>query len=75
MILSYPLDVARNRLVPSREKLQGRYVYFCSEPEKYRSKLKLREQRKKEPLTSVFVANLDLAKDETRGSFCISSVL
>ena len=31
----------------SREKLQGRYVYFCSEPEKYRSQLKVREQCKK----------------------------
>jgi hypothetical protein len=50
----------------SREKLQGRYVYFCSEPEKYRSQLKVRKQRKKKPLATMLVANPDLADDEAK---------
>jgi len=49
-----------------REKLQGCYVYFCCEPEKYRSQLKVREQRKHKPLATMLVANPDLAEDEAK---------
>jgi len=50
----------------SREKFQGCYVYFCPEPEKYLSQLKVREQRKKMPLATMLVANPDLAEDEAK---------
>lgn len=49
-----------------REKLQGCYVYFCSEPKKYRSQLKAREQHKHKPLATMLVANPDLAEDEAK---------
>jgi len=49
-----------------REKLQGCYVYFCSEPKKYRSQLKAREQYKRKPLSSMLVASPDLAEDEAK---------
>jgi len=49
-----------------RKKLQGRYVYFCSDPIKYRYQLKVREQRKKEPVATMLVSNPDLAEDEAK---------
>ncbi|MHC4308163.1 MAG: hypothetical protein ACYSR7_06025 [Planctomycetota bacterium] len=49
-----------------REKFQGCYVYFSSEPKKYRSQMKAREQRKHKPFTTVLVANPDLAEDEAK---------
>ncbi len=49
-----------------REKLQGCYIYFCSEPKKYRCQLKVREQRKHKPLATMLVANPDLAEDEAK---------
>lgn len=49
-----------------REKLQGCYVYFCSEPDKYRMQLEAREQRKRKPLAAILVANPDLAEEEAR---------
>jgi hypothetical protein len=50
----------------SREKLQGCYVYFCSEPEKCRCQLKAREQPEKRPFATMLVANPDLAEDEAK---------
>jgi hypothetical protein len=49
-----------------REKSQGCYAYFSSEPNKYRSQIKAREQRKHKPFASVLVANPDLAEDEAK---------
>ncbi len=49
-----------------REKSQGCYVYFCSEPKKYPSQLKAREQRKHKPLATMLVANPDLAEEEAK---------
>ncbi len=49
-----------------REKFQGCYVYFCSEPKKYRCQLKAREQRKHKSLATMIVANPDLAEDEAK---------
>jgi len=49
-----------------REKLQGSYVYFCSEPDVYRMQLEAREQRKQKPLATMLVANADLAEEEAR---------
>jgi len=49
-----------------REKLQGCYVYFCSEQKKYHSQLKAREYREHKPLASMLVANPDLAENEAR---------
>jgi len=49
-----------------REKLQGSYVYFASEPEKYSTQLKARELRKHKPLATMLVANPDLAEDEAK---------
>ena len=49
-----------------REKSQGCYVYFCSEPRKYRLQLKAREQRKHKPLATMLVANPDLAEEEAK---------
>ena len=50
----------------SREKFQGRYVYFCSDPKKHRFQLKIREQRKKKPIATMIVSNPDLAEDEAK---------
>ena len=49
-----------------REKIQGCYVYFCSEAKKHRSQRKAREQRKHKPLATMLVANPDLAEDEAK---------
>lgn len=51
-----------------REKSQGCYVYFCSEPRKYRLQLMAREQRKHKPLVTMLVANPDLAEEEAKAS-------
>jgi len=50
----------------NREKIQGCYVYFCSEPKKYRSQLKALEKRKHKPSTTMIVANPDLEEDEAK---------
>jgi hypothetical protein len=49
-----------------REKLQGSYVYFSTEAKKYRSQRKRRQHRQRKPLTTVLVANPDLAEDEAK---------
>lgn len=49
-----------------REKSQGCYVYFCSEPKKYPSQLKAREQHKHKSLATMLVANPDLAEEEAK---------
>ena len=49
-----------------REKLYGCYVYFCSDPDRYRVQLKAREQRRHKPLSAMVVANPDLAKEEAK---------
>jgi len=49
-----------------REKLQGCYIYFCSEASKYDSQRKARIQRKHKPLASMLVANADLAEGEAK---------
>ena len=49
-----------------REKLQGCYIYFCSEAKKYDSQRKARVQRKHKPLATMLVANADLAEDEAK---------
>jgi hypothetical protein len=49
-----------------REKLQGCYIYFCSEAKKYDSQRKARLQRKHKPLATMLVANADLAEDEAK---------
>jgi len=49
-----------------REKLQGCYIYFCSEANKYDSQQKARVQRKHKPLATMLVANADLAEDEAK---------
>jgi hypothetical protein len=49
-----------------REKLQSRYIYFCSDAKKYSSQLKAREQRKHKPLATMLVTNPDLAQDEAK---------
>jgi hypothetical protein len=49
-----------------REKLQGCYIYFCSEAIKYSSQRKARVQRKHKPLATMLVANADLAEDEAK---------
>jgi len=49
-----------------REKLQGCYIYFCSEANKYNSQRKARVQRKHKQLATMLVANPDLAQDEAR---------
>ena len=49
-----------------REKLQGCYIYFCSEANKYRSQRKARVQRKQKSLATMLVANADLAVDEAK---------
>lgn len=49
-----------------REKLQGCYIYFCSEAKKYSSQRKTREQRNNKPLATMLVANPDLAEDEAK---------
>ena len=49
-----------------REKLQGCYIYFCSEANKYSSQRKARIQRKHKPLATMLVANADLAEDEAK---------
>lgn len=49
-----------------REKLQGYYIYFCSEAKKCSSQRKARVQRKHKPLATMLVANPDLAEDEAK---------
>jgi hypothetical protein len=49
-----------------REKLQGCYIYFCSEAKKYNSQRKARVQRKHKQLATMLVANPDLAEDEAK---------
>jgi len=49
-----------------REKLQGCYIYFCSEANKYNSQRKARVQRKHKQLATMLVANPDLAEDEAK---------
>ena len=49
-----------------REKLQGCYIYFCSEANKYNSQCKARVQRKHKQLATMLVANPDLAQDEAK---------
>jgi hypothetical protein len=49
-----------------REKIQGCYIYFCSEAKKYRSQQKARVQRKQKQLITTLVANPDLAEDEAK---------
>ena len=49
-----------------REKLQGCYIYFCSDAKKYSSQMKAREQRKHKPLATMLVTNPDLAEDEAK---------
>lgn len=56
-----------------REKLQGSYVYFCSEPNEYYSQLKVRKQRKDQPFATMLVTNPDLAAQEAKAAvllFC-----
>ena len=49
-----------------REKLQGCYIYFCSEANKYKSQRKARLLRKQKSLATILVANADLAEDEAK---------
>jgi len=49
-----------------REKLQGCYIYFCSEAKKYKSQRKARVQRKQKSLATMLVANADLAEHEAK---------
>jgi len=49
-----------------REKLQGCYIYFCSEAKKYNCQRKARVQRKHKQLATMLVANPDLAEDEAK---------
>lgn len=49
-----------------REKLQGYYIYFCSEAKKCSSQRKARVQRKHKPLATMLVANPDLPEDEAK---------
>jgi hypothetical protein len=49
-----------------REKIQGCYIYFCSESKKYGYQYKARVQRKHKSLASMLVANPDLAQDEAK---------
>lgn len=49
-----------------REKIQGCYIYFCTESEKYADQRKARVQRKHKSLATMLVANPDLAEDEAK---------
>jgi hypothetical protein len=49
-----------------REKIQGCYIYFCSEANKYSCQRKARVQRKHKPLATMLVSNPDLAQDEAK---------
>jgi hypothetical protein len=49
-----------------REKLQGCYIYFCSEAKKYSSQRKARIQRKLRPLATMLVTNPALAEEEAK---------
>jgi hypothetical protein len=49
-----------------REKIQGCYIYFCSDANKYSSQRKARIKRKHKQLASMLVANPDLAEDEAK---------
>jgi hypothetical protein len=49
-----------------REKLQGCYIYFCSEAKKYSFQRQARVQRKHKPLATMLVSNPDLAQDEAK---------
>ena len=49
-----------------REKIQGCYIYFCAESNKYADQRKARVQRKHKSLATLLVANPDLAEDEAK---------
>ena len=49
-----------------REKLQGCYIYFCSETKKHNSQRNARLQSKQKSLATILVANADLAQDEAK---------
>ena len=49
-----------------REKIQGCYIYFCSEAKTYSCQQKSRLQRKHKQLATMLVANPDLAADEAK---------
>jgi hypothetical protein len=52
--------------VETKQKLQGCFIYFCSEEKKYSSQRKGRVQRKHKPLATMLVSNPDLAEDEAK---------
>ena len=49
-----------------REKIQGCYIYFCAESNKYADQRKTRVQRKHQSLATLLVANPNLAEDEAK---------
>ena len=49
-----------------REKIQGCYIYFCVESNKYADQRKARVQRKHQSLACLLVANPNLAEDEAK---------
>lgn len=49
-----------------RERIEGRYIYFSPEPRQCRSQQKVRKGRKKRPLASWVVANVELAEAEAK---------
>lgn len=49
-----------------RERIEGRYIYFSPEPRQCRSQQKARKGRKRRPLASWVVTNVELAEEEAK---------